>query len=198
MELEPLPLVLALIHCRWKQVADMHEARCYSSATVMDGKIYVAGGYHGQASTSLLILRLHSPPPPPYFHLLLLRQLILLLIYAGEQVNLDSAEVWSAGEWHKISSMSTPRRGLGLAALDGHLYAVGGWDGRKNLSSVTSCSPAEGIDEVSGRGLDAFDGELEEDPRPLDSSFLRETLSTSLRLACRSTPFRSCCYCLVL
>ena len=34
------------------------------------------------------------------------------------------------------------RRGLGLAALNGHLYAVGGWDGKHNLASVESLSPA--------------------------------------------------------
>ena len=30
--------------------------------------------------------------------------------------------------WQEMASMQTPRSELGLALLDGHIYAIGGWD----------------------------------------------------------------------
>jgi len=41
-----------------------------------------------------------------------------------------------ANRWSPLPALSSPRRGLGLAALAGHLYAVGGWDGKHNLASA--------------------------------------------------------------
>ena len=38
--------------------------------------------------------------------------------------------------WQEMASMQTPRSELGLALLDGHIYAIGGWEGSSRLDSV--------------------------------------------------------------
>ena len=38
--------------------------------------------------------------------------------------------------WQEMASMQTPRSELGLSLLDGHIYAVGGWEGSSRLDSV--------------------------------------------------------------
>ena len=39
-------------------------------------------------------------------------------------------------QWTFLNRMHTPRMGFCLVAFSGHLYAVGGFDGRANLNSV--------------------------------------------------------------
>jgi len=43
--------------------------------------------------------------------------------------------------WSTVISMSCPRGGVGVAALGGKLYAVGGHDGTNYLSSVEEYDP---------------------------------------------------------
>jgi len=43
--------------------------------------------------------------------------------------------------WSTVVSMSCPRGGVGVAALGGKLYAVGGHDGSNYLSSVEEYDP---------------------------------------------------------
>ncbi|XP_014678911.1 PREDICTED: kelch-like protein diablo isoform X1 [Priapulus caudatus] len=38
--------------------------------------------------------------------------------------------------WQEMASMHTPRSELGLAVLDGYIYAVGGWEGQQRLDSM--------------------------------------------------------------
>ena len=42
----------------------------------------------------------------------------------------------TSNTWCEVSSMSTPRRGLAAAILDGILYVVGGSDGIAALNQV--------------------------------------------------------------
>jgi len=44
--------------------------------------------------------------------------------------------------WSTVVSMSCPRGGVGVAALGGKLYAVGGHDGSNYLSSVEEYDPS--------------------------------------------------------
>lgn len=41
-----------------------------------------------------------------------------------------------SNKWHQVSSMTTPRLGVGVASLGGYLYAVGGSDGDTPLASA--------------------------------------------------------------
>ncbi|KAL1129253.1 hypothetical protein AAG570_013782 [Ranatra chinensis] len=43
--------------------------------------------------------------------------------------------------WHEVESMSVPRSELGLAMLDGYLYAVGGWEGNYRLGNAERYDP---------------------------------------------------------
>ena len=39
-------------------------------------------------------------------------------------------------KWHRVSAMTTPRLGVGVASLGGYLYAVGGSDGESPLATA--------------------------------------------------------------
>jgi N-acetylneuraminic acid mutarotase len=57
---------------------------------------------------------------------------------------LNTVERYSpaSNSWEAVASMSTKRDDLGVAVLDGHLYAVGGFDGSSRLNTVERYSPA--------------------------------------------------------
>ena len=42
----------------------------------------------------------------------------------------------AADRWTAVASMGSKRDGVGVGVVDGVLYAVGGWNGSSNLSSV--------------------------------------------------------------
>lgn len=44
-------------------------------------------------------------------------------------------------KWIKVASMNTPRAKLGMATLDGYIYAIGGYDGTSKLCSVERYCP---------------------------------------------------------
>ncbi|KAL3876219.1 hypothetical protein ACJMK2_034089 [Sinanodonta woodiana] len=43
--------------------------------------------------------------------------------------------------WQEMGPLNVARSELGLAMLDGHMYAVGGWDGKRRLDSVERYDP---------------------------------------------------------
>jgi N-acetylneuraminic acid mutarotase len=45
--------------------------------------------------------------------------------------------------WEAVAPMSMARYGLAAAAVDGKLYAMGGYDGQNRLSSVERYDPAK-------------------------------------------------------
>lgn len=51
---------------------------------------------------------------------------------------LTSVEVFDIKmeKWQRVPSMNTPRRALAAAALADGIYAIGGFDGIRNLNSV--------------------------------------------------------------
>ncbi|XP_071963391.1 kelch-like protein 24 isoform X2 [Antedon mediterranea] len=57
-----------------------------------------------------------------------------------------SKDVWrydpSCDNWAQVSPMNYPRSELGVAAVDGYIYAVGGWEGSARLDSVERYSPS--------------------------------------------------------
>ena len=74
----------------------------------------------------------------------------------------------STNTWEAVAAMSTKRANLGAVALDGKLYAVGGFDGETHLDSVERYDPStnawEAVAAMStkrcGVGAVALDGKL--------------------------------------
>ena len=69
-----------------------------------------------------------------------------LFICAGgfdDNSPLDSVEKYDTQNnvWKTVAKMSCPRGGVGVAALGGRLYAVGGHDGTNYLNSVEAYDP---------------------------------------------------------
>jgi kelch-like protein 8 len=60
-----------------------------------------------------------------------------------DNASLDTCERFDprSGKWTPVASLSCPRGGVGVAALGGRLYAVGGHDGCNYLNSVESYNP---------------------------------------------------------
>ena len=70
----------------------------------------------------------------------------LVVLCAGgfdDNSPLDCVERYNpqTGLWTMVAPMSCPRGGVGIAALGGKLYAVGGHDGTNYLSSVEEYDP---------------------------------------------------------
>ena len=64
----------------------------------------------------------------------------------AEYEELDTAEVYDpqTDGWQPLAKMTTKRRALGLAAVGGKVYAIGGWDGDSALDSVEAFDPQLG------------------------------------------------------
>ena len=60
-----------------------------------------------------------------------------------DNYSLDTCERYSpkTQKWESVFRLSCPRGGVGLAALGGRLYAVGGHDGKNYLNSVEAYDP---------------------------------------------------------
>ena len=66
--------------------------------------------------------------------------------FGADEEELDTAEVYDpqTDGWQPLAKMSTARYGLGLAAVDGKIYAIGGYDGGSVLDSVEAYDPQLG------------------------------------------------------
>jgi RNA polymerase sigma factor (sigma-70 family) len=87
---------------RWTRKADMPTTRCYHAACVIDGRIYVSGGY----------------PVPPY-------------IYRNAMgPTLTTVEVYdpATDTWTQTSDMPWPKYGHSASVIDGKMYIIGGQD----------------------------------------------------------------------
>ena len=52
--------------------------------------------------------------------------------------------MYRTNSWHKGPELCSRRRHVGVAYLDGRLYAVGGHDGNQHLNSVECYDPRQG------------------------------------------------------
>uniref|UniRef100_A0A5K3FA46 BTB domain-containing protein n=2 Tax=Mesocestoides corti TaxID=53468 RepID=A0A5K3FA46_MESCO len=93
----------------WRQVAPMLHRRCRHGVAVLRGRIFAAGGYNG--CYFLRSVEVYEPAPP---------------------VHSDTG----LGQWSEVAGMANPRSRVSLAASGGRLYAIGGFDGERNLNSV--------------------------------------------------------------
>lgn len=98
----------------WCQVAPMLHRRCRHGVAVLRGRIFAAGGYNG--CHFLRSVEVYDPA-----------SITTTGIGNGEP---------GLGQWTEVASLATPRSRVALAASGGRLYAIGGFDGEQNLSSV--------------------------------------------------------------
>ncbi|MBN1486401.1 MAG: hypothetical protein JW981_02090 [Anaerolineae bacterium] len=124
----------------WEAIAPLPEPLCAYAMTVWDGKIYLFGGWNGK--TYRAITYRYTPEtdtwdlqPSPTRARAFGAAITLnnRLYYVGGYDNQEQAtcEVYVAEEnhWVMCPSMLLPRGGLGLTALGGQVYAIGGgWE----------------------------------------------------------------------
>ena len=84
----------------WQRLTDMPTPRLQAGAAVVDGKIYVIGGFSwigipGVDSKILKVVEVYDP---------------------------------QTDTWSRNQDMSTPRRQFGIGVVDGKIYAIGGWN----------------------------------------------------------------------
>jgi len=97
----------------WRPLPPMHCPRWAAAAASTGGHVYVAGGHHDDGE----------------------------VLGAFERLNLTSGQ--GAREWEQLAPLGCPRAALGLAAVGGMLYAVGGYDEQeRGLRSLERYDPA--------------------------------------------------------
>jgi N-acetylneuraminic acid mutarotase len=127
----------------WAGIKPMPSARQNLGIGVLDGLVYVVGGYnHSVDSACLAVVEVYTPgsntwgtSAPMHTKRCGLAVGVLggLLYAVGGQAIKDgndtaSAEVYNpaSNTWSGIASMSTPRLNAGIGVIDGLLYVVGG------------------------------------------------------------------------
>jgi DNA-binding CsgD family transcriptional regulator len=125
----------------WQLLGHLSTPRAFLGAAMVGGEIYVAGGYDGQRELDLAEVftpasgeRRQLPPMgTPRGGLALVYDGLALFALGGGWTHGSSTHerydtinnVWS----NFPSPISNEWRNLGAAAVDGHLYLVGGWSG---------------------------------------------------------------------
>ncbi|XP_031817440.1 kelch-like protein 17 [Sarcophilus harrisii] len=115
---------------RWHMVASMSTRRARVGVAAIGNRLYAVGGYDG--TSDLATVESYDPvtnaqAAPECF---------------GDGITC-SAERYDplTGTWTSIAAMSTRRRYVRVATLDGNLYAVGGYDSSSHLATVEKYEP---------------------------------------------------------
>lgn len=135
---------------RWTKAASLPTAREHVASCAIDGKLIVVGGWKDQSRTAQTAAESYDPktdrwtalPPMPT------ARGGLSAVAIGSVCHVIGGEDWALplpgtfgnhetfdvtkGMWATEAPMPTPRHGLGLAWLDGALYAVGGGPSQGN------------------------------------------------------------------
>ena len=140
----------------WKRVEDMPVGRCTHGVGVIEGKVYVAGGWeNGSPSHSVDVYNYRDNTWESVADMKTSRSRLGVAVldnhiyavggYNDHLIQLSTAEVYNpiSNQWKNIASMSTKRRGVAVGVLGNKLYAVGGWDGKSKLTSVERYSPTD-------------------------------------------------------
>eukprot|EP00116_Pleurobrachia_bachei_P011721 sb/3471983/ len=129
----------------------------YFSAVSMDGKIMIMGGCDSSSfldtaavldiSSKQLIHAGKLNEQRVYSASCVLNDVVYVVGGYGlcqQYTRLKTAERYDqlTGVWQPLAPMTTARSGLGLVALSGKLYAIGGFDGTNCLNSVEEYLPA--------------------------------------------------------
>nr|7ON7_A Chain A, SAKe6BE-L2 [synthetic construct]7ON7_B Chain B, SAKe6BE-L2 [synthetic construct] len=101
----------------WSLVAPLSTRRSGVGVAVLNGLIYAVGGYDGSPDYS-----------------------------TGTHLNSVEAYDPERNEWSLVAPLSTRRSGVGVAVLNGLIYAVGGYDGSPDYSTGTHLNSVEAYD----------------------------------------------------
>ncbi|XP_049551070.1 kelch-like protein 17 isoform X2 [Orcinus orca] len=116
----------------WQPEVSMGTRRSCLGVAALHGLLYAAGGYDGASC-------LNSRPG----------------VYSAERYDPLT------GTWTSIAAMSTRRRYVRVAMLDGNLYAVGGYDSSSHLATVEKYEPQTshpGLESCTWRRREAGSG----------------------------------------
>ncbi len=150
----------------WHKAAMAPSARTEVAAAVLAGKIYVIGGFSPLRFGNLLKMsvseavevydpakdrwRLAAPLPRPWHHAAAVSTGERLFVLGGFTPGLTS--VWNPvnavfeylpdeNRWVERRPLPTARGALAAAWLDGKIFAIGGYDGRRSLAVVEVYDP---------------------------------------------------------
>ena len=130
----------------WQRVADMPTPRQVPKAAVVNGTIYVFGGFHGEINdlqwkypvnveaynprTDTWIQKQDMPVPRVIFDVGVVDGKIYVIggttLLRGERINRVDVYNPATDTWVKGPEMPTPRSYLGVAAVGNRIYAIGG------------------------------------------------------------------------
>ncbi|KAK2502250.1 hypothetical protein MC885_020794 [Smutsia gigantea] len=131
----------------WQPEVSMGTRRSCLGVAALHGLLYAAGGYDGASCLNsgvsscdcqhgvLVIAQGRAGPAA--------RTAFLPPLKVGGISGVHSAERYDPlmGTWTSVAAMSTRRRYVRVAMLDGHLYAVGGYDSSSHLATVEKYEP---------------------------------------------------------
>ncbi len=138
----------------WTQGADLPRPTCGMGVSAAGGKLYVFGGTVGSGATisstleydpATHVWRARAPLPMGPRAYAAAAELDGKIYLAGGWPALKTFERYdpSTDTWTRLAPMPTARHSLGLVAVDGYLYAIGGGDEWEGLSAVERYDPAD-------------------------------------------------------
>uniref|UniRef100_A0A8C5GSK5 Kelch like family member 10 n=1 Tax=Gouania willdenowi TaxID=441366 RepID=A0A8C5GSK5_GOUWI len=143
-----------LVTHTWQEMSPMQESRYLMSVAVLKGYIYAMGGYRNDDGTSLRTAERYQPNINQWTFIASMNEerirascttLNNKIYICGGRSNevLNTAEYYNpdTNQWTLITPMETPRYDLGVVAYMGHIFAVGGSDGFRDLSSAEAYDP---------------------------------------------------------
>lgn len=107
---------------RWTLLKNLTGRRLQFGVAVMEDKLFIVGGRDGLKTLNSVRLECCF-------------RVVLLSITLQIPLQVDSLDL-NTMIWSTLGPMSTHRHGLGVAVLEGPLYAVGGHDGWSYLNTV--------------------------------------------------------------
>uniref|UniRef100_A0A8C5E2W5 Uncharacterized protein n=1 Tax=Gouania willdenowi TaxID=441366 RepID=A0A8C5E2W5_GOUWI len=136
-----------LVTHTWQEMSPMQESRYLMSVTMLKGYIYAMGGCRDDDGTLLRTAERYQPNINQWTFIGSMNEgredascttLNNKIYICGGWSNrsLNTAEYYNpdTNQWTLITPMGTPRCDLGVVAYMGHIFAVGGSDGFRDLT----------------------------------------------------------------
>uniref|UniRef100_A0A1B6GHM5 Kelch-like protein diablo n=1 Tax=Cuerna arida TaxID=1464854 RepID=A0A1B6GHM5_9HEMI len=141
----------------WKEIAPMHERRCYVSVVVIDETIYAMGGYNGHhrqntaekydyhSNQWTMIAPMHVQRSDASATVLN-GKIYITGGFDGREC-LSSAEVYDpiTNVWTQLPPMRSRRSGVSCIAYHDSVYVLGGFNGVSRMCSVEKFSPVTNL-----------------------------------------------------